>query len=134
MTASRKTSKNIDEYIAGFPRDIQERLEKIRSTIAKAAPGAEETIAWGMPTFRLNGNLVFFAAFKHHIGFFPTPSAIVKYRKELLFYEGGKGSVRFPSDKPIPLGLISKIVKFRVRENVEKATAKNKQKAKRRST
>jgi len=122
----RKTPKNVDEYIAAFPKDIQERLEKIRATIKKAAPGAEEKISYQMPTFVLKGNLVHFAAFKNHIGFYPTPSATVKYKKELSAYEGGKGSVRFPLDKPLPLGLIARIVKSRVKENLEKAKAKGK--------
>jgi uncharacterized protein YdhG (YjbR/CyaY superfamily) len=126
VKTTRKPPKNIDEYIAAFPRDIQERLEKIRVTIQKAAPGAEEKISYRMPAFALKGNLVYFAAFKNHIGFYPTPSATVQYKKELSAYEGGKGSVRFPLDRPLPLGLISKIVKSRVKENLEKAKAKGK--------
>jgi uncharacterized protein YdhG (YjbR/CyaY superfamily) len=120
--------KNIDEYIAGFPQEIQDILEKIRSTIKKAAPGAEETISYQMPTFVLKGNLVHFAAFKNHIGFYPTPTGIERFREELSGYESAKGSVRFPLDKAIPFTLISKIVKFRVGENLDRAAAKKKRK------
>jgi uncharacterized protein YdhG (YjbR/CyaY superfamily) len=115
---------NIDEYIAGFPKETQELLEKLRATIRKAAPEAMETINYAIPTFTLNGNLVHFAAFKNHIGFYPTPSGIETFRKELSVYERAKGSVRFPIDKPLPLDLISKIVKFRVKENIEKTKVK----------
>lgn len=120
--------KNIDEYIAGFPPNIQEILEKIKSTIKKEAPDAEETISYRMPTFTLKGNLVHFAAFKEHIGFYPTPTGIVEFQKELSVYEGAKGSVRFPLDKPIPFALISKIVEFRVKENLDRAEVKGKKK------
>ena len=115
---------NIDKYIAGFPKETQKLLEQHRATIRKAAPEANETIKYAIPTFTLNGNLVHFAAFKNHIGFYPTPSGIETFRKELSVYEGAKGSVRFPVDKPLPLDLISKIVKFRVKENIEKAKVK----------
>jgi uncharacterized protein YdhG (YjbR/CyaY superfamily) len=110
--------KTMDEYIAGFPRDVQEILQKIRVTIQKAAPDAEETIKYRMPTFILNGNLVYFAAFKSHIGFYPIPTGIEKFKKELSVYKQGRGSVQFPLDKPIPYDLISRIVKFRVKENL----------------
>ena len=120
--------KTIDDYIAGFPTEVQEILEKIRSTIRKAAPDAEETINYGIPTFTLNGNLVHFAGFKNHVGFYPTPSGIEKFKEELSAYEGAKGSVQFPLDKRMPFGLISKIVKFRVKENLERAAAKGKKK------
>lgn len=120
--------KNIDEYIAIFPKDVQEILEKIRATIRKAAPSAEETINYQMPTFTLKGNLVHFAAFKNHIGFYPTPTGIEKFKKELSAYNGAKGSVQFPLDKPIPYALIKKIVTFRVKENLERAAAKGKKK------
>ena len=122
----RTASKNIDEYIAGFPKDVQEILEKIRMTIRKAAPEAQETIKYQMPTFTLKGNLVHFAAFKNHIGLYPAPTGIEEFKKELSVYKSGKGSVRFPLDKPIPFDLISKIVKFRVKENLERAEAKRK--------
>ena len=121
MRTGQTAPKTIDEYIAGFPQEVQEILEKVRRTIRKAAPDAEETIKYQMPTFTLEGNLVHFAAFKKHIGFYPVPSGIEKFKKELSVYEGGKGSVRFPLDKPIPFGLISRIVKFRVKENLERA-------------
>jgi len=124
MKSDQTTPKNIDEYIAVFPQDVQEILEKIRLTIRKAAPGAEETISYRMPTFTLKGNLVHFAAFKKHIGFYPTPTGIEKFQEELSVYEGAKGSVRFPLDKPIPFTLISKIVKFRAKENLERAKGK----------
>jgi uncharacterized protein YdhG (YjbR/CyaY superfamily) len=123
MKANKARPKNIDEYIAGFPRDIQKILAKIRSTIKKAAPGAEEKISYQMPTFTLNGNLVHFAAFREHIGFYPTPSGTEKFQKELTAYKGGKGSIRFPLDEPIPFALIEKIVKFRVKESLERADA-----------
>ncbi len=100
MRANKTAPKNIDEYIAGFPNDVQLILEKIRETIKKAAPNAEETISYQMPAFRLSGYLVYFAAFKNHIGFFPMPSAIEKFKKELSVYEGAKGSVRFPFHFP----------------------------------
>ena len=128
MKAGQTAPKNIDEYIAGFPPDIQEILEKIRLTIRKAAPKAEEAIKYMMPTFTLNGNLVHFGAYKTHIGFYPAPKGIEAFKEELSVYEGGKGTVRFPLDKPIPFVLISKIVKFRVRQNLDKAAAKGKKK------
>ena len=128
MKTDQRTPQTIDEYIAGFPPEIQVILEKVRTTIRKAAPGAEETIKYQMPTFTLKGNLVHFAAFKKHIGFYPVPTGIEKFKKELAVYEGGKGSIRFPLDQPIPYGLISRIVKFRVQENVARAQAKGKKK------
>lgn len=120
--------KNIDEYIALFPNDVQEILQKVRETIKKAAPNAEETINYQMPTFTLHGNLVHFAAFKNHIGFYPTPTGIENFKKELSVYEGAKGSVKFPLDKAIPYALIGKIVKFRVKENLARAEAKKQSK------
>ncbi len=126
MRADQTAPKTIDEYIAGFPQDVQEILEKIRMTIRKAAPDAEETIKYQMPTFTLKGNLVYFAAFKKHIGFYPVPTGIEEFKNELSVYEGGKGSVQFPLDKPIPFDLISRIVKFRVKENLTRAEAKGK--------
>ena len=101
-------------------------LKQMRTTIRKAAPDAKETIKYRMPTFTLNGNLVHFAAYRNHIGFYPAPRGIEKFNKELSAYEGAKGTVRFPLDKPIPLALIGRIVKFRVKNNVERATAKKK--------
>lgn len=119
---------SIDEYIALFPKDIQKKLEELRATIKAAAPDAKEKISYQMPTFDLYGNLVHFAAHKNHIGFYPTPSGIDAFKNELSVYEGAKGSVQFPLDKPLPLKLIRKIVKFRVAENVEKAEIKSSRK------
>lgn len=124
MKTSSGSPKSIDEYIAGFPRDVQEILKQMRTTIKKIAPDAEEAIKYGIPTFVLNGNLVHFAAFKNHIGFYPTPSGIEAFKDELSRYESTKGSVQFPSDQPVPISLIEKIVKFRVKEARAKSTAK----------
>lgn len=118
--------KNIGEYIAGFPIETQKLLEQIRATIKKAAPEAKETISYAIPTFKLNGNLVHFAAFKNHIGFYPAPRGNEAFKKELSIYKGGKGTVQFPIDKKIPLNLITKIVKFRVKENLERIKTKAK--------
>jgi uncharacterized protein YdhG (YjbR/CyaY superfamily) len=116
----------VDGYIAGFPPDVQRILKQVRSTVRKAAPAAEETISYRIPSYTLKGKLVYFAAFKKHIGFYPRVTGIAKFKRELSTYEGAKGSVRFPLDRPIPLGLISKIVKFRVKENVARAKGKKK--------
>jgi uncharacterized protein YdhG (YjbR/CyaY superfamily) len=124
MNISTGNPTSIDEYIAGFPPEVQEILEKIRATIREAAPEAEETIKYRMPTFTLNGNLVHFAAFKKHIGFYPVPTGIEKFKKELSVYAGGKGSVQFPLDEPIPYDLINSIVRFRTEENLRKAAGK----------
>lgn len=118
--------KTIDEYIQNFPDDIQERLQKIRATIKDAAPEAEEAISYAMPTFKLNGNLVHFAAFTNHIGFYPAPSGMEEFQEELSLYKSGKGSVQFPLDKPLPLDLVSKIVKYRVNQNLENKKTKKK--------
>jgi uncharacterized protein YdhG (YjbR/CyaY superfamily) len=111
---------NIDEYIALFPAPTQLILKKVRKLIHDAAPGATEAISYMMPTFKLNGNLVHFAAYPHHIGFYPTPSAIVKFQKELAKYKTAKGSIQFPIDQPVPYELIKKIVQFRIKENLKK--------------
>lgn len=111
---------SIDEYIAAFPKETQKILEELRVTIKAAAPEAKEKISYQMPTFALKGNLVHFAAYKNHIGFYPTPSGIQAFKNELSRYEGAKGSVRFPIGEPLPLELISRIVKFRVAENLNK--------------
>jgi uncharacterized protein YdhG (YjbR/CyaY superfamily) len=126
MATEIKTPKTIDEYIAEFPEGTREILEKVRETIKKAAPEAEETISYQMPTFKLKGNLVHFAAFKNHIGFYPAPTGIEEFSIELSAYKGGKGSVQFPLDNPLPFNLITKIVKFRVKENSERAIQKQK--------
>lgn len=126
MITDKTTPKDIDEYIAGFPKDVQEILEKVRITIKEAAPEAEETIKYQIPTFTLKGNLVHFAAYKKHIGFYPAPSGIEKFEKELSVYRSAKGSVQFPLDKPIPYDLISQIVTYRVKENIIRAETKGK--------
>ena len=124
MLSSKQKFQTINEYIKTFPKDIQKILESVRQAIKNAAPEAEETINYQIPTFKLNGNLVHFAAFKNHIGFYPTPSGQKAFQKELAVYKSGKGSVQFPLDKPIPLSLIKKIVQYRVKENSAK-TKKN---------
>lgn len=118
------TSKPIDEYILKFLPEIQEILKMLRKVIKEYAPNAEEKMSYQMPTFVLYGNLVHFAAYKNHIGFYPTPSGINAFKHELSEFKGAKGSVQFPIDKPIPYELISKIVKFRVAENIKKAEDK----------
>ena len=115
---TKKQFKAIDEYIETFPEDVQKILQKLRLTIKKSAPGSVETISYQMPTFKLNGKgLVYFAAFKNHIGFYPIPSGIEAFEKELSPYKQGKGSVQFPIDQPIPYALVRKIVKFRAKQN-----------------
>jgi uncharacterized protein YdhG (YjbR/CyaY superfamily) len=126
MKEKPKTVATIDEYIAGYPKDVQAILQKIRTTIRKAAPDAAEAMKYQIPTLVQNGNLVHFGAYKNHIGFYPTSKAIAKFKKDLSAYAGAKGTVRFPLDKPIPLGLISKIVKSRVQDNLTKAKTKGK--------
>ena len=129
MKTKQTAPKNMDEYIAGFPKDVQEILEKIRRTIRKAAPDAEETISYLIPTFTLKGKyLIYFAAYKKHIGVYPVPAGDAKLNEELSVYQMGKGTLQFPLDKPIPLDLITKIVKLRVKENLAKAEAKEKKK------
>ncbi len=133
MQTSKSEPTTIDEYIAAYPRDVQAILKKVRQTIKKAAPGAEETLKYRMPTFMLNGNLVYFAGFKNHVGFYPIPSGVEAFKKDLAPYKQGRGSVQFPLDKPIPYGLITRIVKFRVKENLAKAKARKKHAASKRS-
>lgn len=111
----------IDQYIMASPESIRVKLTQLRDTIRKAAPQATEKISYRVPTFYYNGNLVHFAAFKNHIGFYPDPTGIEAFKKELTKYKGAKGSVQFPLDEPLPLDLIAKIVKFRVAENAKKA-------------
>ncbi len=118
----------IDEYIATFPADVQEILQKVRETIKTAVPQATEAISYGMPTFKLEGNIVHFGAFKTHLGFYPVPSGLEQIQEELARYKVGKGSVQFPFNQPIPYELITKIVNFRVTENLENAAAKKKKK------
>jgi len=124
MESKQAGFTTIDEYIATFPEEIQKILSELRATIKAAAPDAKEKISYQMPTFDLKGNLVHFAAYKNHIGFYPAPSGIEKFRDELSAYEGAKGSVKFPLEKPVPYDLIAQIVAFRVKENLEKAEEK----------
>jgi uncharacterized protein YdhG (YjbR/CyaY superfamily) len=121
----KRTFKDIDEYIASFPENIQVLLEKMRTTIKTTAPNAIEGIKYAMPVFMLNGNLVYFAAFKNHIGFYPTPAANEAFKKELSVYKTGKGSIQFLIEEAIPYELISQIVEFRVLQNLEKSLKKN---------
>ncbi|HYV39155.1 MAG TPA: DUF1801 domain-containing protein [Gemmataceae bacterium] len=125
MKTHRTTPKTIDAYISTFPSDVQAILQTLRTTIQKAAPAAEETIKYQMPTFVLNGNLVHFAAWKKHIGLYPPLKASGAFREELAPYAGPKGCLKFPLDKPMPLGLIRKIVKIRVEENRNKAARRS---------
>jgi uncharacterized protein YdhG (YjbR/CyaY superfamily) len=118
--------QTVDEYIHLFDPDIQEILQRVRQVIKEAAPEATEKISYQMPTFVYHGNLVYYAAYKKHIGFYPTGSGIEAFKEELSSYKGGKGSVQFPIDKPLPYELIRKIVEFRVVENLRKAESKGK--------
>jgi uncharacterized protein YdhG (YjbR/CyaY superfamily) len=120
VDSRKERPTTIDEYISQYPEDVQPILGKIRAVIKKSAPGAAKKTSYQMPAFYLNGILVWFAAHKHHIGFYPTGSGIEAFKREVSAYKGAKGSVPFPLDKPIPYGLISKIVRFRVAENLKK--------------
>ena len=124
MKSNDSGYSSIDEYITTFPEEIQKKLEDLRATIKAAAPEAQEKISYQMPTFYLQGNLVHFAAYKNHIGFYPAPRGIEAFKNELATYDGSKGTVKFPLDKPLPLDLISKIVKYRVTDNLKKAETK----------
>lgn len=121
MTMNRTKFNDINEYIASFPNDTQEILEHLRTTIRKAAPEAEEVISYQMPAFKLHEILVYFAGYNNHIGFYPTPSGIKAFQNELSGFKNSKGAVQFPLDKQLPTGLITEIVKFRVKENMEKS-------------
>jgi uncharacterized protein YdhG (YjbR/CyaY superfamily) len=123
-----RTPNNTNEYIAAFPKDTQLILEKLRAVIKKAAPTATEKISYAMPTFYLDGNLVHFAAYEYHIGFYPAPSAIIAFETALSSYKTSKGAIQFPIDQPLPIALITKIVQFRVKENLAKANLKTKKK------
>jgi uncharacterized protein YdhG (YjbR/CyaY superfamily) len=127
MTAKKATNA-IDLYIADFPVETQKLLQQIRETIRKAAPDAEEKIGYGIPTFVLHGNLVHFAGYKHHIGFYPGAAGIAVFSKEMSAYKQSKGAVQFPLNKPLPLALVTKITKFRIKQNEEKAIEKKKEK------
>ncbi len=121
MDSQKNAITTIDEYIITFPKDIQDKLQKIRATIRQAAPDATEKISYQMPTFFQEGNLVHFAAFKNHVGFYPVPTSIEKFKQELTPYKTSKGGVQFPFDEDIPFDLITRIVQFRVEENTKKA-------------
>jgi uncharacterized protein YdhG (YjbR/CyaY superfamily) len=124
MAANKRGFKTIDQYIGTFPEDVRTILNELRRAIKEAAPEAEETINYQIPTFTLHGNLVHFAAFQNHIGFYPTPSGMEAFQKELSSYKGAKGSVQFPIDQPLPLTLIRRIVEYRVNENIERTHSK----------
>jgi len=126
MENSKPAPTTIDQYIAGFPTDIQEKLHAMRATIHAAAPEATEKISYGMPTFYQQGNVVHFAAFKNHIGFFPAPSGIERFAQEIGPYQTSKGTLQFPLTQPIPFDLVTKITEFRVQENLTRAKAKKK--------
>ena len=130
MKPNTTPARTVDEYISRYPDDVQVILQKFRDTIKRAAPGAEEIISYQMPAFKQNGNLVYFGGWQNHIGFYPTGAGITAFKKELAKYEGAKGTVKFPFNKPIPFALVERIVKFRVKENQSKA---NKKLAKKRS-
>ena len=121
MKSRNDSIRSVDDYIAGLPEGTKGLMVELRRTIKAAAPGAEEKISYQMPAFYLKGNLVYFAAFKNHIGFYPTSSGVAAFSRELAPYGVSKGTVRFPLDKPLPLRLITRIVKFRVAENLKKA-------------
>jgi uncharacterized protein YdhG (YjbR/CyaY superfamily) len=128
MKTDRHAPSIIEEYIEGYPPEVQVILNKVRATIRKAAPNAKETISYQIPAFSLEGNLVYFAAFSKHIGFFPTASGIANFQDELSSFKTSKGTAQFPLDKPIPYALIGKITRFRVKENLARAKAKSKKK------
>lgn len=124
MKTDRAVPRTVDEYLAGLPADVREIMEQVRTAIRRAAPDAQETIRYQIPTFEQGGPLVHFAAHARHIGFYPTPSGIERFQAELSAYEGAKGSVRFPLDQPMPLELIGRIVRFRVEENLARAASR----------
>lgn len=128
MEGNKATFESIDDYIATFPTEVQEILKTLRQVIREAAPDAKEKISYQMPAFVLHGNLVYFAAYKKHIGFYPGASGVEAFKAELSEYKGAKGSVQFPIGKPLPYELISRIVTFRIAENIKKVEAKSKKK------
>jgi Uncharacterized conserved protein len=128
MKSMATADKNVEGYISGFPSSTQKLLKQVRAIIRETAPGASEEISYGMPGYKLEGPLVYFAGYKNHIGLYPTPSGVEAFKKELSRYKGAKGSIQFPLDEPLPLSLIKKIVAFRVKENLEKAAQKAKKK------
>ena len=121
---AKKNYKDVDEYVADYPKDVQKILNKIRATIKKAAPKAEEAISYQIPSFKLNGNLIHFAAYRDHIGVYPAPRRVEKFKKDLARYGSGKATLKFSLDEPIPYDLITRLVAFRVEENAEKAKKK----------
>lgn len=123
-TMASSGSNEVDRYIAAFPKEAQTAMEQVRTTIRKAAPEAEELISYKMPAYKYHGMLVYFAGYKNHIGFYATPTGHAAFQKELSKYKEGKGSVQFPLDEPMPLALIAKIVKFRIKENRQREKAK----------
>ena len=126
MKASSVAINNVDDYIAGFPKETQKLILQLRATIRKAAPGAEEGISYLMPAYKYHGVLVYFAAYQNHIGFYPGAGGIENFKKEIAVYKSAKGSVQFPLDKPLPLQLVTKIVTFRIKQNIQKAKSKKK--------
>jgi uncharacterized protein YdhG (YjbR/CyaY superfamily) len=128
MRANQPRATTVDEYIKGFPRTVQGRLKAIRKVVKQAAPAADEVISYGIPAYKLKGIVVYFAAHTHHIGMYPAPRADAAFRKALSAYGGGKGTVQFPSDEPIPLALVRRIVAFQVKKNLDRALAKGKKK------
>lgn len=128
MRSMKTEYQTIDEYIGSFPMDVQLVLQELRQIIRKSAPEAEEAISYQIPTFKLHGNLVHFAAWKNHIGFYPTSTGVKVFKEELSQFEMTKGSIHFPLDKPLPVRLIGKLVKYRVTENLEKRKSKTKKK------
>ena len=127
MAMSRTIAKDMDDYISGVPKDVQALLQQVRNIIKKAAPGVEERISYGIPTFNLsNRYLIYFAGFKNHISVYPAPRESKEFKEKLSKYKGGKGTVQFPLDKPLPIGLITDIVKFRMKQNKEIEKAKGK--------
>jgi len=132
MKTNVSAPRDVDEYIAGFPNEVRTILEKVRTTIRKAAPGAQEKISYRIPTFTLDGKyLIYFAAFQKHVGLYPAPRGAEEFQEQLAAYGGGKGTVQFPFDKPIPFGLITRIIKFRIKENLARAKARETVKKKR---
>ena len=119
-----KKPKDVDEYISGYPKEVQKFLEEVRTTIKKAAPKAEEVISYGMPAYKLHGMLLYFSAFTNHYSLFAFPDAIIAFKDKLKGYEQSKGTIRFPLDKPVPVKLITEIVKYKVNENIKKHQAK----------
>jgi uncharacterized protein YdhG (YjbR/CyaY superfamily) len=128
MITKTAAANDIDTYIAGFPKDTQKLLEQLRAVIRKAAPIAEEVISYQMPAYKYHGMLVYFAGYQNHIGFYPTASGIENFKKEISAFKWAKGSVQFPLDKPLPVALITKIVVFKVKENLARTEIKGKKK------